>query len=143
VRRVPRPALLALVAVLALAALGIAYALSDGTPEGGGGGGEAADAASEEQRAADAVLRHFRAIRARDGAAACAELSPAGRRALAEELRGLGASGRCEQAVLELEVPAPLRVEEVTIAGERAMVVLAGGLEYDLERVGGEWKLAG
>lgn len=97
---------------------------------------------ADERAAVAAVLRHFRAIRAGDGDAACAELSAEGRRRLVEELRAVGASGDCEEAVLELQVP-ELRVEGVQVSGVRGVVVLARGLEYEVERVGGDWKLAG
>lgn len=100
-------------------------------------------AGPEERQASEPVLRQFRAIEAGDARTACAQFSPAGRRAFERDFATLGEeTGSCEDFILGLRVPA-LEVTGVALDGDRARVVLEGGLEYVLERVGGSWKLAG
>lgn len=108
------------------------------------GDADTAPAGGREERAAAApLLRQFRAIREGDARKACAQFSPTGRRNLERDVGGFGeGDASCEDVILDLRVPEG-EVSRVEIRGDRGTVFFGGELEYDVERVDGEWKLSG
>ena len=101
------------------------------------------DAGEDERAAATPLVRQFRAIRDGNARQACAQFSAGGRRSFERNLGGLAdGGGSCEDVILHLQVPEG-DVTGVEIDGDRARVVVGGELEYDVERIDGEWKLAG
>ena len=91
--------------------------------------------ATSERAAEGAVGRFYSAFEARDGAAACAELSDAAVSAL-ERSEGRA----CDQAVLSLRLqPAAVGAGRVWVTS--AQVPLAGGEAAFLDRIGGAWKI--
>ncbi|WP_234046827.1 hypothetical protein [Streptomyces adelaidensis] len=86
--------------------------------------------------ALDAALDFERAMRARDGAAVCEVLAPAVREEVEQSART-----RCEEGVLEEDVPSvEAAEEEVDVSGRQARVVFPGDTLF-LSQFSGGWKV--
>ncbi len=102
---------------------------------------------SEEDQVREAVAGYLEAVAARDGAKACAALTPAGQRQLAGSVRG---ARSCEDAAKryasglsrqERKVISDPTIEAVKVDGSRATARAKGVRTGSLVKVGDEWKL--
>ena len=128
----------------------------------GGGGGQ-------DQAVKQAVTQFLSAVGRGDGAAACKHVTPAGQRALANQIAAATKSTRtvsCQLIITEIGklLPADVktglqnaRISKVTVSGDTASVrdqdihaakgnlqpFLQGGPSTKLQRVGGVWMVTG
>lgn len=102
---------------------------------------------SEEDQVRDAITGYLKAVAARDGAKACAALTPAGQRQLVGSVPG---ARRCEDAAKryarglsrrERKVISEPTIEAVRVDGSRATARVKGVRTGRLVKVGDDWKL--
>jgi hypothetical protein len=102
---------------------------------------------SAEEQVSDAIAAYLKAVAARDGAKACAALTPAGQRQLVGTVPG---ARRCEDAAKryarglsrrERKVISEPIIEAVRVDGSRATARVKGVRTGRLVKVGDDWKL--
>jgi len=150
----------ALLALLGVAlALGVAGCGDSGDGDGGGpqAAGEAQGGNGEQEQAAALMREVTRLYNEADGAGLCSSFTAAGREEVVRAGADYGIKGRdcvavmdeIARSVVRAEVPPRVvEVRQVTVDGDRARVVVKGGIAgirsvvpYRLVRAGGEWRI--